>query len=458
MQSTLRFIDQKKISLIFLVLSDLLFFLLSFFIAYTLRNSIGEGIQPIEVYLPALPVSFGILVVVFYLSGLYEQKIRIKGFTEIYTTSKAILMTAILLMAGAYLYKYDYSRGFILIFAASALVLLNTGRFLIRCVRKAFIKKGIGVMNVLVIGAGKPGRKLAEQIEKYKHFGYKIIGFLDDHVKDGRSGINLLGGTESLISVIRKNKIDIVFVSDPMMPHDKILEMMTDCQDESVKFKLVSSLYEILSGTIDISEIEGIPAIDFKDKGKNLLYRITKRLMDFFISLILLVVLFPLWIIIVILIRIDSKGRALLKQERSGLCGKVFRMYKFRTMDSGTKLYEKAPTKPNDSRITRIGKFLRKTSLDELPQLINIIKGEMSLVGPRPEMPFIVKEYTNWQRKRLEVKPGLTGLWQILGRKDLPLHQNIEYDFYYLQNQSLFLDLVILVKTVWVIITGKGAF
>lgn len=458
MQSTLRFIDQKKISLLFLVLSDLLFFLLSFLIAYGIRNSIGEGIQPIEVYISALPVSFAILLVVFYLFGLYDQKIRVKGFTEIYTASKAILMTAVLLMAGAYLYKYDYSRGFILIFTASTLVLLNTGRFIIRSIRKVFVKKGIGVMKVLIIGAGKPGRKLAEQIKKYQNFGYKIVGFLDDHVKNGKSNIKLLGGTKSLIEIIRKKKIDIVFVSDPMMPHEKILEMMADCQDVNVKFKLVSNLYEILSGTIDISEIEGIPAIDFKTKGKNLLYRVTKRLLDFLASLILLIVLFPLWIIIVILIRLDSKGKTLLKQDRSGKDGKIFKMYKFRTMNSDAKLYEKAPTTPNDPRITRIGKFLRKTSLDELPQLINILKGEMSLVGPRPEMPFIVKDYTKWQRKRLEVKPGLTGLWQILGRKDLPLHQNIEYDFYYLQNQSFFLDLVILVKTIWVIITGKGAF
>jgi lipopolysaccharide/colanic/teichoic acid biosynthesis glycosyltransferase len=166
----------------------------------------------------------------------------------------------------------------------------------------------------------------------------------------------------------------------------------------------------------------------------------------------------PLWILIVAGIKLDSPGKALIKQKRVGKDGGIFEMYKFRTMKNDTGLYEKAPFSPDDPRITKFGKFLRKTSLDELPQLINVLKGEMSLVGPRPEMPFIVENYSNWQRKRLEVKPGLTGLWQILGRKDLPLHENIEYDFYYIKNQSLILDMVILVKTVWTVIRGKGAF
>jgi exopolysaccharide biosynthesis polyprenyl glycosylphosphotransferase len=458
MQSTLRFIDQKKISLFSLVLSDLLFFLISFLCAYWIRNSIGEGIQPINVYWSALPVSFVILVVVFYLFGLYDQKIRIKGFSELYTTSKAVLMTAVLLMAASFLYKYDYSRGFVLLFTVSSLVFLNLGRFFVRAVRIAFLKKGIGIMNVLIIGAGRPGRKLMEYIQQYKNFGYNLIGFLDDNIRKGKSKILLLGKTSDLHKIIKKNKIEIVFVSDPMMPHEKILEMMTDCQHLNVKFKLVSSLYEILSGSIDMTEIEGIPAIDLRSKKKNIFYLIVKRFFDIILSLVGLIVLFPLWILIVILIRLDSPGKALFVQNRSGKDGKIFKMYKFRTMDKRVKLYEEAPTSPDDKRITRIGKFLRKTSLDELPQLINVLKGEMALVGPRPEMPFIVKNYTNWQRKRLEIKPGLTGLWQILGRKDLPLHQNIEYDFYYLQNQSLFLDFVILLKTFWVIITGKGAF
>jgi exopolysaccharide biosynthesis polyprenyl glycosylphosphotransferase len=444
MQNFLRFIDQNKISVFTLAAFDLLFFLLSFFSAYYLRNWLGTPIQPVEVYIKALPVSFLILVIVFYFFGLYEQKIRIEGTSEVYTVTKAVLMTAVLLMAGSFLYKYDYSRGFVIIFIFSGLFFLNFGRLFIRSFRKWLITKGIGLTRVAIVGAGRPGKRLAEQIEKYRDFGYRINKILNSH--------------NNLSEIIERENIDLVFVSDPNIAHNKILEMMTKCENMNVRFKLVSGLYEILAGNIDIHELEGIPGISMKSKKSNILFRATKRLMDIVLSALGLIIFAPLWILIVAGIKLDSPGKALIKQKRVGKDGGIFEMYKFRTMKNDTGLYEKAPFSPDDPRITKFGKFLRKTSLDELPQLINVLKGEMSLVGPRPEMPFIVENYSNWQRKRLEVKPGLTGLWQILGRKDLPLHENIEYDFYYIKNQSLILDMVILVKTVWTVIRGKGAF
>jgi exopolysaccharide biosynthesis polyprenyl glycosylphosphotransferase len=404
----------------------------------------------------ALPVAFLILVIVFYFFGLYEQKIRLESMSEIFTVIKGILMTAVLLMAGSFLYKYDYSRGFILIFIGFAMFFLNLGRYFVRLYQRLLIKKGKGISRILILGAGKPGRKLAEQIEKFKDFGYLIVGYVDDKVRKDR--VNLLGSFDNVAQIIKKHKIDVVYVSDPTMAHEKMLELMTECEDLNVQFKLVSSLYEILVGNINISELEGIPSIDVKPRKPNLFYRLIKRLIDIFGSLILLVLFAPFWLLIVVLIRLDSKGSAHFVHKRVGKDGVEFNLYKFRTMKSTVGAYEVAPSKASDARITRIGKFLRKTSLDELPQLFNVLKNDMSLVGPRPEMPFIVEKYSKWQRKRLEVKPGLTGLWQILGRKDLLLHENIEYDFYYIQNQSLLLDLVILIKTVWAVITAKGAF
>jgi exopolysaccharide biosynthesis polyprenyl glycosylphosphotransferase len=450
---------QFKIHHIFkIVFVDLIFFIISFLCAYVLRNSIGHGIQPIEVYIKALPIAFLIMVIVFYFFGLYEQKIRINGMSEVYTVTKGILMTAVLFMAASFLYKYDYSRGFVLLFVISAVVFLNIGRFIARKVRRILLKKGIGIINVLIIGAGKPARRLAREIEKYKDFGYKIIGFLDGKVKNKKLPFPLLGSVDDLIKIIEKNKVGIVFVSDPAMPHEKMLEMMADCEHLNVKFKLVSSLFEIVTGTCDINEVEGIPAIDIRSKKQNFVYFFVKRLMDILLSACGLVLFSPLWLIIVIAIRLDSPGKAHFVHERVGKDGKIFKLYKFRTMKDKVNPYERAPLSPNDPRITKVGRFLRRTSLDELPQLINVLKGDMSLVGPRPEMPFIVRKYNKWQKKRLEIKPGLTGLWQILGRKDLPLHENIEYDFYYLQNQSLILDFVILVKTIAAVVTGKGAF
>ena len=188
------------------------------------------------------------------------------------------------------------------------------------------------------------------------------------------------------------------------------------------------------------------------------IYEAIKRAIDIVFSIISLFLFAPFWVLIVVIIHLDSPGKAFFAHTRIGKNGKPFTLYKFRTMYQGVKDQELAPESPGDKRITSIGKFLRRTSLDEIPQLLNILKGQMSLVGPRPEMGFIVEHYSAHELKRLLVKPGLTGLWQIKGRKDLPLHQNLEFDFYYIQHRSLWLDLVIIIKTVVVVISGKGAY
>lgn len=187
-------------------------------------------------------------------------------------------------------------------------------------------------------------------------------------------------------------------------------------------------------------------------------YRFVKRLMDLVVSALALLIFAPFWILLILLVRLDSKGPAIFSHMRVGKKGKLFRLYKFRTMHAGAGKQEFAPTSFKDPRITRMGRFMRRTSLDELPQIWNILKGEMSLVGPRPEMEFIVNKYTAMQKNRLLVTPGLTGLWQVLGRKDLPLHENAEYDYYYILHRSFLLDLHILLKTIIVVISGKGAY
>ena len=183
-----------------------------------------------------------------------------------------------------------------------------------------------------------------------------------------------------------------------------------------------------------------------------------KRLLDFFGALLAIFVILPLGVLIMILIRLDSKGPAIFSHMRVGKNGQLFRLYKFRTMRSDVRAQEYAPTAKDDPRVTRVGRLLRRTSLDELPQLWNVLKGDMSLVGPRPEMEFIVKKYTDLQKCRLMVAPGLTGLWQVAGRKDLPLHENAEYDYYYILHGSVLLDLQILLRTIIVVLSGKGAY
>ncbi len=465
MRPFIRIIDQKGLSVLALIAMDVLAYFLSFLLAYYIRADLfvtylgHHAIQPFQIYANALPVVFLILFIVFYTFGLYERKNRIDGMMESYHVLRAVTLCWLLVMAASFLAKYDYSRILVMIFWVVSLFLMNFGRLIIRHIKLRRIKKGKGLTRVMIVGAGKMGRKLKTELESYNHFGYKVIGFVDDHVKVKKgSPFRLLGRTKDLPLLIQRFGIDEVFISDPAMSYESILGLMHVCEGIDVRFKVVSGLFEIVAGRIDINEIEGIPSLDMKKASGNALYRIMKRIMDMVIALIGCTLLLPLWIIIGIAIKMDSPGPIIFKQKRVGHNGKEFMLWKFRTMYKEVKRHEYAPKNAKDKRITRLGRFLRKTSLDEVPQFWNVLKGEMSIVGPRPEMPFIVKRYTEWQKRRLDVRPGITGLWQILGRKDLPLHENIEYDFYYIKNRSLFLDIVIILKTFSVILTRRGAY
>lgn len=194
-------------------------------------------------------------------------------------------------------------------------------------------------------------------------------------------------------------------------------------------------------------QIKKTPVLDF-----------VKRVMDPVIAIFFIVGFLPLWIIIALSIKLDSKGPIIFSHQRVGKNGQKFRLYKFRTMYSQVEPQAMSPLQKDDPRITKFGRILRRTGLDEAPQFCNVLKGEMSIIGPRPEMPFIVEHYQDWQKRRLEVKPGITGLWQVLASKNIPLKDNLDYDFYYLQHRSMFLELVILAKTVIIVVTGKGAY
>lgn len=429
--------------------------MVAFFLSYYVRNTVlGPEIQPLNEYLKALPAVALILLITFYSCGLYERRRRLTPLSELYGLVRGITLVWLLVMAASFLYKYDYSRIFVALFYGFGLVTINLGRFVVRQTQSWLQRRGVGVTRVLIIGTGKPARRVAERLKEYDAFGYRVVDFIDATHGAERSALSL----SRLPKLLETHSIQEVFVADPRLSHEHILELIHRCEATDVKFKVVSDLFEIVAGGIDLNELEGLPSLDLRKSEPSFIYRVLKRSMDLILSSLLLVGLLPVWILIALLIKIDSKGPVFFHQKRVGQDGRIFTLYKFRTMVSEANPNDYAPQKANDPRITAIGRWLRRTSLDELPQLWNVLKGEMSLVGPRPEMPFIVEKYKEWQRRRLDVKPGLTGLWQILGRKDLPLHENIEYDFYYIKNQSLLLDLVILFKTIGVVFRGKGAY
>jgi exopolysaccharide biosynthesis polyprenyl glycosylphosphotransferase len=249
-----------------------------------------------------------------------------------------------------------------------------------------------------------------------------------------------------------------VFVAMPSLGHTRLLSIVLDCEDLGMTFRVATNLFEVLTAGTPVDLVDDVPLVRLGRQRSSPLYEPLKRVFDLGGALVALLVAAPVMLWVVLRLLGQRDGPVFFRHERVGRHGQLFGMYKFRTMAADVDPEAAAPRGAADPRVTAYGRWLRATSLDELPQLWNVLRGEMSLVGPRPEMPFIVAGYTEWQRRRLAVKPGITGLWQILGRKDLPMHENLQYDFYYIRNRSLALDVSILIRTVGAVLSRKGAF
>jgi exopolysaccharide biosynthesis polyprenyl glycosylphosphotransferase len=246
-------------------------------------------------------------------------------------------------------------------------------------------------------------------------------------------------------------------VALPRATYERTMEIVHRCEDLSMAVSVVPPSYGRSLYSVSMQEIGGIPVMRERSAKTSFLYPLVKRIFDLIVSVCALIVLAPVIVLIALLVRMDSPGPIFFKQKRVGLNGKEFDFYKFRTMYVEANPYAYTPTKTEDPRITKFGRWLRRSSLDEIPQFFNVILGDMSVVGPRPEMPFIVKSYDETQQKRLHVKPGITGIWQISAVRGEPIHANIEYDLFYIEHRSLLLDVIILLKTFVGAIRGIGA-
>jgi exopolysaccharide biosynthesis polyprenyl glycosylphosphotransferase len=299
--------------------------------------------------------------------------------------------------------------------------------------------------------------------------GIKLVGFLDDDTKKRRSEVDIVGNLDSAREVILKEKIDDVVIALPQRAHEMVNWLVSTLHDLPVKVWIIPDYFHLALHKANVEEFAGIPMLDLRAPALTDYQRMVKRVFDLSITIFLLPVSLLIMALIAIGTKIEGPGPVFFKQKRVGENGRLFDMYKFRTMvpeaEDLRHLVEKINEDGNivhksdyDPRVTRVGRFLRKTSLDELPQLYNILIGDMSLVGPRPEMPYLVEMYEPWQRKRFVVPQGITGWWQVNGRSDKPMHLHTEDDIYYVQNYSILLDFQILLKTVLVVLRGKGAF
>ncbi len=452
------FLHTKKAWVFLLLCVDVVATSLAFLSALFLRQNevldsyVGQA-QVSVLYVHAFIFSLVLLIFIYALHGLYEFK-NLKRINEIVLLSKSAFVWLIALMAGAYLYKYDFSRIIVVSFGVLSFLYGFLGRQLLQKFRTYLLAYGIGHVRVIIVGKGRTAKDVETSLRDYYGEGMFLVGMLAPLQTDGKYSISV----EELSTLAAQHASVEVYIAEPQFSHEYILEIASRFSLPHIQFKIVADIFSLATGSFKVTNIDEIPVLDFQKAAPSWVFRYTKRIFDIFASCFFAVLSSPLWLIVAVLIKLDSPGPVFISQMRIGYKGKPFLMWKFRTMHAGTPLYETGPQKSKDPRITRFGAFLRRTSLDELPQLINVFKGDMSMVGPRPEMQFIVEKYTPWQKKRLEAKPGITGLWQILGRKDLPLVENLQYDFYYINNQSLFLDFVILLKTVPVVLWGRGAY
>ncbi|MBE7446534.1 MAG: undecaprenyl-phosphate glucose phosphotransferase [Planctomycetia bacterium] len=426
-----------------------------------------KGIPSFKIYLTLLVFMIPLWGLVFKVFGLYRPRRVSTRFYEIVDIGKASTFATLILVSLTFLYRqYEFSRLTFFYFWLINIVLLSLTRILFREFLRFLRQKGYNQRYALIIGTEKLGQDLAKQLQKHPELGIQISGFLTSDVNsigNAIQRIKVLGEYSHVREFVTKMSIDIVFIALPFNAHNHLREVLDWIGDEMVSIMVLPDLFEFISLRGSVCEFEGMPLISLRDTplyGWNI---IGKRLLDIIFASVVLVFTSPVIGIVALLIKTASHGPVFFKQERMGLDGKIFNMLKFRTMFINAE-QETGPvwTKMDDPRCTKIGKFLRRTSIDELPQFINVLRGDMSIVGPRPERPVFIKNFRNTIPKymlRHKMKAGITGWAQVSGwRGNTSLEKRIEYDLYYIENWTLNFDLKIIWLTLWNGFVNKHAY
>lgn len=400
-----------------------------------------------------MPLFAIIWIMILMLFSVYDGRKNILITDEILSLVMGIGLAAIASAGTLYLTFRDVSRILFVTFVLISLLLLVFWRLVFRL---ALRWRGFHPVqrNVLIVGGGLTGQKVSLQVMEHEKFGINFVGFLDDE----RSNNLIVGKLNQAREIISNRKIDDVVIALPRSDNEAVGKLVADLHDLPLRVWVVPDYFSLVLHKAAISEYAGVPMLDLRAPALNDYQRMVKRVFDIVLTILILPFATILMILVAISIALFDNGSVLFLQNRVGENGKHFMIYKFRTMSSKATNSRVGDVHkvPKDPRITKIGAILRKTGLDELPQLINVLKGEMSLVGPRPELPELVDQYETWQRKRFVMPPGMTGWWQVNGRSLNPLILDSEDDLYYIQNYSLLFDIYIIIRTVWVVITGKG--
>jgi exopolysaccharide biosynthesis polyprenyl glycosylphosphotransferase len=363
----------------------------------------------------------------------------------------------------------DFSRWLFITFIVLNTVILLGWRVIARVLWR--VARGPAAKRrVLIVGAGDLGRRVGQMVDEYNWTGLTLVGYLNDSSEvRGYNELPILGNLVNARRIVEREGVNDLVIALPEEAYGKVNDLILDLSDLPLHIRVLPDYYSLSLYQASIDDFAGVPMINLRDPALNDVQRLVKRIFDLLIGSIIMVFILPILSVVALAIKLDSGGPVIFRQQRVGENGRIFGMYKFRSMIVGAEAMQEELTtrdehgniiykREDDPRITRTGRIIRRTSLDELPQLINVLKGDMSLVGPRPELPMMVGQYEPWQHKRFAVPQGMTGWWQINGRADKPLHLHTEDDIYYIQNYSLLMDIYILLKTPWVVMRGIGAY
>ena len=443
-------------------------------LAVSLRSSLPK--VPFLIRAPGIVLPLWIYILVpllwvsvFLIASVYDPERTYKIVDELQSVTLASLLAALLCAGLFYLTFREFSRWLFISFVFLNTIFLLGWRVIARILWRV-LRFPPGERRVLIIGAGALGQRVGRMVKDYDWTGLSLIGYVDDRFeKNELDELNILGKLSDARSIVDREKINDVVIALPQEAYGKVNDIVLDMHDLPLLMRVVPDYYNLSLYQATVEDFAGVPMINLRNPALNAVQRLIKRVFDLLIGGIVILIISPLLGLVALAIKMDSDGPVIFRQQRVGENGRLFDMFKFRSMivgaeemqeeqiakdENGNILYKHE----DDPRVTRVGRFIRRTSLDELPQLLNVLQGTMSLVGPRPELPMMVGKYELWQHKRFAVPQGMTGWWQINGRADKPLHLHTEDDIYYIQNYSLLMDIYILLKTPWVVLRGKGAY
>jgi exopolysaccharide biosynthesis polyprenyl glycosylphosphotransferase len=460
------------------ITSDVALFNVSMVIAYWMRYELQwfrdiSYYHTLSAYLPFALLFTVLMLLTFRMDQVYQKWPGRQWLNQIYRIINATAKSTVVMLAVTFvLQPLEYSRLLLIESGLVAVILLAVSRGIQNIIIGRLHARGIGVHRTIIVGAGEIGRTVMRTVVARPGLGYQIVGFVDDNPEKGNNDIGRfqgLGPVKNLPDLIEDRSIDEVIITLPWMYHRKIMGIVHACERKNVSAHIVPDLFQMSLSRVDVDDLGGVPLVGVREVGFGQNVRTIKRLVDVAGSALGLTLGAPLLGLIALAIRLDSSGPIIFRQTRVGANGKSFEIYKFRSMYEGAerKLEELRDRSEvdgpifkmkDDPRVTPVGRILRRSSLDELPQLWNVLRGDMSLVGPRPPLPCEVCEYMEWHKKRLEVRPGVTGLWQVSGRSLLSFDEQCLLDIYYIENWSLWLDFQILLRTIPEVIFGNGAY